>query len=174
MSYTEIYKVKTNGDVELYSEVQNSYRGASLVWKQMAMRYIPVCRMDEMAYYEMWRKGLRPVWDLARNERVPLAHRIVMTSTFDNVMVRKEDIPQLINAMRQFAKDFDDPGNIPAEADILEKMFSEEDTFGACWNQTSVNCGPWTVYDPDEDVSRPYNVFEGSKHWFMFQEIEQG
>ena len=44
MSYTEIYAVNKNGDVEEYEDIQNAWRGAMAVWNILEERYLPPFR----------------------------------------------------------------------------------------------------------------------------------
>lgn len=39
MSYTEIYKVRKNGDVVFHDEIQNSWAGGMHVWNTLNIKY---------------------------------------------------------------------------------------------------------------------------------------
>lgn len=163
MSYTELYKVGQSGDVELHREYQNSWRGAILIWQAMAKRYLPMDFGLMMA-----RQDLQPLWDLAKDQQVPLAHRITLASTFDRVMVKHEDFPRLIAAWEQFGRDFGDSGHLLAQIVTLRELASDPNCQAVCWNQTSVSDSPWYVQDCDTEEYCPYNITRNTNHWFLF------
>ena len=170
MSYTEMYKVNSDGTVHHAAEFRNSFRGAFLVWKQMGERYLGIDAGKAIAYNE----SMQEVWNLWKSPDVPLHHRIVMMSTFDHVMVRRENLPRLIAAIEKYALSFD-PGTLLQQAHKLQELAQDESVLAVCWNQTSVNCGVWWVYDGsnDEDEGQPYNINRDSDHYFLFDEINE-
>ena len=163
MSYTELFYVEKSGDVVWHSEYHNSHRGAGLVWHTMSHMYL----FKEPEFF-----NLQPVWDLWENETVPIEMRIVMASTFDNVMIKRENLTHLVAAFRVYSAMVRDAGNIELQIQNLEKLADDENCLAVCWNQTSVNCGVWSVWIDDEQEYRPYNIFKDSKHWFLFEEIK--
>ena len=171
MSYTEMYKVDRDGNVHHAAEFHNSHRGAWLVWKQMCERYLH--KDAVMLIMEPGNGGMQEVWDLWKAPRVLRQHRIVMASTFDRVMVRRDNLLRLIEAIEEYAKDFD-PGTLLAQARKLQELVQDDDVIAVCWNQTSVNCNPWWVYDGDDelDEGRSYNVNADENHWFLFEGID--
>lgn len=166
MSYTELYKVCKDGHVESYAEFRNSHRGASLVWMQMSRRYLG--RDANLL-------NMEPVWDLWRNQSVPLADRIVMASTFDNVMVRRTEFKRLCDAIAEYCQRIDG-GTLPEQAQAITQLLDDDDCIAVCWNQTSVNAdGTWWVYDDDEDDDddgRAYNINADHDHWYLFDESD--
>lgn len=169
MSYTTIYKVPEKGEIENYAEFKNSHRGAFNVWTEMARRYLG------MEMLPMFRDGgMRPIWDLARNPEIPENDRIVMMSTFDRVMVKREDLPRLIEAFRDFGSRFE-PGSLLEQAKALEKLVSDSTCYAVCWNQTSVNSDHWQIGEGDPEVEddyklRMYDISKDTDHWFMFDQ----
>jgi len=164
MSRTELYRIDALGDVHLEAEFSNAFRGAYLVWQQMCQRYlhqdmIPLFLRDDR---------MQEVWDLWKDQTIPLAHRIVMASTFDNVMIRREELPRLIEAIEEYAQVFD-PGTLLEQADKLRELAQGGDTIAVCWNATSVCANPWWCSGNDEDdEGRPYNIYQDTGHRFLF------
>jgi len=201
MSYTEMYKVDREGNVRHAAEFHNASHGAWLVWKQLCERYLPGKDLV-MSLIKLDDGGMQEVWDLWKNPAVSLTHRIVMASTFDRVMVRCENLPRLIEAIEEYVNDFDRPhliqpselivypANAPpppfpdrealptttlsAQARKLRELAQDDGVAAVCWNQTSVNCNPWWVYngDDEEDEGRPYNINVDENHWFLFEGID--
>ena len=159
MSYTELYQVLLDGDIVFYSEYHNSWRGAFFVWNCMSKKYL-----GRDAGFE----ELQQVWDLHENEKIPLELRIVLASTFDNVMVKRRNIPFLINSIHVFSTFFGSDNNVARQIPNLENLYLDDDTFAVCWNQTSTCFSPWIIRTPEGN--RKYNVFRDEKHWFLFEE----
>lgn len=165
MSYTELFKVNLKGDIEIYQEFHNSHRGAMLVWKNMCERYLP-----DTDFFSLFR-DLSPVWALWKNKTVDTSDRIVMAATFDRVMVKKQDLQRVVDAMRSYGERYEDPGTIPQQADAIEKLITDDDCQAICWNQTSVNADAWVTRGESEDL-QDYNINRDSGHWFLFQEFD--
>jgi hypothetical protein len=155
MSYTEIYRITKAGNTKLEGEIRNAHRGAMAVWTYLEEKYLPplikygqkftrvICSEPE---------EIQPLWDLAKDERLSEAEKICMLSTFDNVMVLKEDIPRLCKAFREF------PGqtSLPEQADLIESLLKVKNCWAVCWNQTSVNADI-----PEKNVKETHwNLFE--------------
>ena len=164
MSYTTLYKVPKKGEIECYQEFRNAFRGGYLIWDNLANEFLGKGASAFML------TDMQPIWDLARRAEIPEAYRITLMTTFDNVMVKRRNIPLLIKAFEKYCADFDDPGHIPAQIEALKNVATEKDCFAVCWTQTSVSGDSWRV--PDEcDETRTYDVSRDSGHWFLFEEI---
>jgi hypothetical protein len=166
VSRTTIYCVPETGPIYSYREFSNAFRGGWLVWDNMSRRYLKRSASEYMIAGD-----LQPVWDLWKSLNVPLAHRIVMASTFDTVMVKRENLDKLIAAFGQYASDFEDPGHIPEQALALRELAENQDCFAVCWQQTSVSSDSWMVYQGDAEGSRPYDVSIDNDHWFLFDAL---
>lgn len=160
MSCTEMYVVDSDGDVILHKEFSNSHRGAMMVWRQIA---------ENMGFNVdfpfLVGDGIQKVWNIWKDNTAPLSHRIVMASTFDNVMVKRENLPNLIEAIEEYSKAFD-PGHLLSQAATLRELTNDDQVAAICWNQTSVNCNPWM-----DDEGEPYNINSGLRHWFLFDAL---
>lgn len=164
MSYTTLYLVPSVGEIKTFREFRNAFRGAWLVWTTMSEQYLG---QDAIGY--MLADNMQPIWDLHANLKVPEAHRLVMMSTFDTVMVKRENLLRLAEAFDQYAKDFDDPGHIPDEANALRELAEHPDCVAVCWSSADV----WSVKLEDgTDESRAYDVSLDNDHWFLFDEWE--
>lgn len=177
MSYTEIYKFRKDGNVEEFAEVKNAWRGAMAVWNTLDEKYLPkyipdwakLMGEENKVYHrssDFTGNALKEVWGLSLKENVSKIDKIVLRSTFDNVIVYRDNIPELIEAFRKFEGDT----SLKEQADLIELELSKDDELIAiCWNQTSVNYGVWTSEELDEDENYlPYNLNKGDKHWSLF------
>jgi hypothetical protein len=171
MSYTELFLVPERGEVYCVAEFKNAFRGAMMVWGQMGSYYLALGSLELMLQDNMQR-----VWNLWKNDCVPLSDRIVMGATFDRVMVRRENIPRLVNAIRDYATRFD-PGHLLDQVEKLLELANDSECFAVCWNQTSVNADAWYVQTDeldkyDDHIYRMYDVSRDTGHWFLFSDFQ--
>lgn len=197
MSCTEIYTFDKNGDAHHYGNVRNAWRGAMAVWRIMEERYLPPYIPDyvrpcwwfhegitqeemnkHLGYVPSRLSPLTPeeckeeVWALVNNDAVPEKERIVLGTTFDKVLVKREHIPTVIEAFRSFCGDT----TLPEQADLLEKIMQDPDVIAVGWNQTSVNADNWTEYYFDGETMeyKPYNCLTGADHeWLLEDEVAE-
>lgn len=161
MSYTEMFTVSKDGSVEWAAEFKNAFLGAMHVWTEMGKTYL-----QQEVWRMMFYQNMNPVWDLWKDEKVPLDFRIVLLATFDNAMVRKPLFVRLAKAMESFADRFG-PGSLREQAAVLHALVSDDEVCAVCWNQTSVNASPWWVHDSDDEEGRAYDISRDKKHWFL-------
>jgi hypothetical protein len=116
--------------------------------------------------------SIKEIWDLYNDERISETDKFILGTTFDKVIVLREDIPKLVKYMREF----DGESSIGEQADIIENAYNNDDDLEAIgWNQTSVNGNPWEsdetyVNDDGYEDYKPYNFLTGTKHWVLFHE----
>lgn len=199
MSFTEIYAFDLNGFPYIFAQVHNSWRGAFAVWHIMEDRYLPMFVpryiMDtnwyrpDMTVEDIKRNiGYQPsrligfgniedhsheIWDLVDDLNIPDYERIVLYTTFDKCLVRKENLATVVAAFRQF----DGDTSLKEQADILEKAAGDPNIIAIGWNQTSVNGDTWINfggYDEDEKEYIPYNCLTGKDHFWIFDEFKSG
>lgn len=152
MSYTEIYRITKAGNTIMVGEVRNSHRGAMAVWTQLEDKYLPpFIKYGQKFTRMMDETEAQHVWDLCKDPRLSEAELICLLSTYDKVLVLKEDIARLCKAFRDY------PGqtSLPEQADIIEKLATHKNCYGVCWNQTSVNADI-----PEKNVA--------GKYWSLF------
>lgn len=181
MSYTEIYAFEKDGNACFYSEVRNAWRGAMAIWRTLEEKYLlslpfpsgwSLVNRDRNYYSRTTATitdadAMKEIWDLAKDERLSENERIVLKTTFDYVVVKKEDLPKVIDAFN----DFEGETSLKEQAEILVKMFNDDDVIAVGWNQTSVNGDTWGNfggYDEEKYEDIPYNILTMDKHWFLF------
>lgn len=177
MSYTIVHKVPETGGITEGFEIHNAWLGAMHIWESMYWRYVHVGARDEFSFGMMMTRdldkpnGIKRVWDLAKETRVPIDERIVLTTTFDGVMVKREHLPRLAEAFRVFIRSgHDNTSNISLQIQAYDKLALDETCYAVCWTQTSVAGDAWLVYEEDKDDHRPYDISRDSKHWFLFND----
>lgn len=181
MSYTELFYFDCNGDACKLTELHNAWCGAVAVWRALEIKYLPPCKPARGdAVVEGYSRVtsldedmMKDIWRLFKRNDVEESDRLVLGTTFDNVVVFSKDIPALIVALKKFAQD-NPQTSIGAQAVVLEKLLQDKEKegfAGVAWNQTSVN-QPW-VFDYNADDRVPYNVISGTRHWSLFQDMEK-
>lgn len=159
MSATEIYGVQSNGEIVYIGETRNAFRGAMHVWDTLCTKYGIGGGMFG---------GYQELWKLADKGVLTPSENIVMKSTFDNVVVKKENIPGLLAAFREYGREYSNSSYLEQAGLVEEFVVSDEAMAGVCWNQTSVNENPWIDgYDEETEEYIPYSISTGSKHWFL-------
>lgn len=188
MSYTEIFGFNKEGFAYGEADVKNAHRGAMAIWRILEERYLPQYRpsyipsyipdekLEDFCHFKPSRCGaftdgeaMKEVWNLVDDDRLKVCEKIAMASTFDHVIIKKENLLKLITAFREF----EGQTSLKEQADIIEKMLAKEDCIAVGFNQTSVNGDTWTNiggYDEDADEVIPYNILTGDKHWELFED----
>ena len=175
MSRTEIYGFNKDGKAREIGGVQNAFRGAMAVWNILDKKYLPLFEPEwAMVGGEYLRAAdkvaIKEIWGLFKDEKVSIVDRIVLGSTFDKVIVEKENLPELLKAFREFEGET----SLKEQADIIEKNMDRVIAVG--WNQTSVNCDTWSNFggfDEEIDESIPYNILTMDEHWELFSRMKE-
>jgi len=190
MSYTEIFGFDKEGNAYGQADIRNAHRGAMAIWSILEKRYLPPYRpsyvpshvldkdIESYCHYKPSRsfcmevEPMRAIWDLVNDKRLKDCEKIALACTFDHVIIKKEDLPKLIDAF----KEFEGETSLREQANVLAEMFKDENCIAVGFNQTSVNGDTWVnagPYDEENEESNPYNLFKQTEHWFLFKdEIE--
>ena len=190
MSCTEIYAFDKAGNASLFGTTHNSWRGGMAVWRAMEERHLPPFVPEYIKRLPQYRpemtaedveewlefkpsRTLTPpgetenpmeaIWALADNPEIPRHERIVLFTTFDNALVKREHFREVIDAFRAFGG----VTSLPEQAEIIEKMLLQDDIIAAGWNQTSVNVDTWDTaggYNEETEEAVPYNCLTGTQH----------
>jgi len=159
VSYTEIYAVRPNGDIEDYGETHNAWLGAMHIWTKLGEKY-HIRGEHPFDFSRLWKSSS------VMNE----ADQWVMAGTFDKVIIPKEQLAIYVQHLRSFATEYP-TSNLTEQIAILERAINDDAVQGICFNQTSVNSNPWWIYDEsNDDEGKPYNINQDTKHWFLTPE----
>lgn len=152
MSYTEIFLFDNEGNAEIFAEVENVFRGAFSVWNIMGDKY---CGHGASMVSI---KKTREIWNLVDNPKVPINERIVLFTTLDRCLIKKEDIPMVARAFREFHGDT----SLKEQAEILTEIFESWNCIAVGWNQNSVSHEQW--FD--------CNCIKDTDHFWLFEELQ--
>lgn len=153
MSCTEIYEFQETGVGEHTTDIDNAWRGSMFIWRSLGDKYISdslnLSRLEDM----------KEIWRLYKDSRLSRSEKIVLLSTFDYAFVKREELPEVIEAFKEFIKEFHSD-NLEEQIDVMEQIYKENKIYCIGWCQTSVNS---FLYG--------YDISEG-KHWFVMEEEE--
>jgi hypothetical protein len=174
MSRTELYKVvKRHGgvDIVLAAEFENSFHGAMFVWNTMARIF-----KGWSAFPMIDEERQQMVWDLWKNKLdVGFIDRLVLASTFDWAVVKKENFEMLAHAFKEFHRKYatqEYGSNLWRQADRILELMQDSSVLAVCWNQTSVNDPCWYEWSEELGEDLVYNFDEGDDHWDVFESLE--
>jgi hypothetical protein len=113
MSCTEIFGFDKEGNAYLQDEIKNSWRGAMAIWNILEQRYLPQYRpsfipdyiadedIEDYCKYKPSRtsamfdkNAMQEIWDLANDKRLKDNEKIVLSTTFDDLIIKKENFKQ--------------------------------------------------------------------------------
>jgi len=151
MSYTEVIKFDKKGNPSSAGRVKNASRGSWIIWSILSQKYLG----RDFSYLDP--KLEQETWNLIWDDRLTDTEKIVLGSTYDFVLIKKEDIRKVIDAYEEFAKR-DDNLSLNEQNEILKKSENDKDCIAVGFNQNSISCDMW------ED----YNCITGTKHWYLF------
>lgn len=163
MSTTNLYGIQKNGDVTSYDIVKNSWLGGMHVWKTLAEKYN--LESDFLS-------GFGDVWSRYNKSFYERYEDIVLGSTFDHVIVLKENFDELIESFKKYFDAYP-TSNFDEQIEIINSMAADENIIGVAWCQTSVVDDLWNYdYDEEQDEIIPYNIFKGDGHFNLFDDIK--
>jgi len=191
MSYTEVYRFGKDGKARLAGEARNSHGFAPYIWQKLGEKY-GILRKGE-PYFDKTEQ----IWALFANDSTEFNDRIVLGTTFDDIVVPKEGLHIVIEALQKFIEEFpyntqgctaqDDTflvrlpervieelakGTINLLIEILQAELENPETIAIAFNVTSVNDGVWEVCHQGKNghwYRRAYNLKTDSRHHFLLQ-----
>lgn len=152
MSYIQIFKFDREGNSEIISRVKNSWRGSMAIWEIMGNKY---CGHGASVFDV---EKMRKIWNLADSADVSVTERIVLFTTLDKCLVKKENLDKVIRAFRDFRGDT----SLPEQADILEELLNDDDCIAVGWHQNDISCEQWFNY----------NCLNNTEHYWLFDELK--
>lgn len=196
MSQTEIYGFDQSGNAYFKAGIKNSWRGGMAIWAFLEERYLPPYIPDYVKATNWYYDGisfdevveklgyaptrvtsplgkdnpLQAIWDLADSEELSLNEKIVLYTTFDSMLVKKEDLTRVIEAFNKF----EGVTSLKEQAIVLVEMLKDENCIAVGWNQTSVNVDNWCncIYDAESEDYLPYNCLTQNEHFWLFDELK--
>lgn len=201
---TEIYVFGDDGKAMRYGETGEELLGKTRIWEVLEERHLPPYRPsyvpthvpdNQIETYTGFKPkrihvgfpereaALNEIFDLMYAGTLSRNEKVLLASTFDNVVVEKCFLPRVIEALRTFTDEHNE--NLLAQADLLEKALNDTDVWGIAWNQSSMHSDRWDTYVPcqkgehpdwSEDVANengtcyvrePYNMNRDNLHWDM-------
>ena len=158
MSYTEMFGFNKEGNAYDLADIRNSWRGGMAVWNYLYNKYFGE-NFPSFTFSGNPFDNLNKVF-----EDMPEHEQIVLLTTYDYALIKRENFQQVVDAFRKFEGE----ASLKEQADVIEEALTDEDCMAIGWNQTSVNSAFWTGdYDEEIDEYTPYNINIGDKHWYL-------
>lgn len=163
MSYSETKVVRKNNEVQSLTEYKNAWGGAAFIWTQLSGKY-----MDDEASWITHSQGL---WDLVQDRRLQDFERITLISTFDYVMIKRENFRLLASAYREFIEHYGTRDRVCHLLEIakeLEGLADDKSVQALCFWWNSVGDDLWEIWDDDDYET--YDISKGDDHWWLFED----
>lgn len=169
MSYAALILFDKDGNAAVHEEYKNSWGGSALVWASLCEEYGVTPRDGE---YDPWSH----LWERVKDGSTILKpfEKVVLYFTYDNALVKAENFEKLADALREFWIAHQKPtraNHLDAWSRDLRKLPEGTQAIGL-WATSVCEC-PWTGFDEEEEKHTFYNLAEGEKHWFIFDELEK-
>ena len=146
MSETIIYAVKQDEEPIFIGECRNAWRGAMYVWNDIAKRYFG---LDS---FPMLDDDMRSkIWNAGDEKSLTDSELIVLASTMDKAVVKKEGISQLLSAFKEYG-DIHENSSISDQAKLIsDEEINIPDGYSLAWVQTSVGEGWFKEYNEETE-----------------------
>jgi hypothetical protein len=169
-----MYTVNNRGVCHPVHEYGNSWGGAAFVWNALVEKYWPLQPGQKSWERSVGMGGdMKPLWALRSVRDVPVPERVVLISTFDRVMVKREDLLWTADCFDTFKDAFHTDHKIVcslgAQAIDLRALAADKKVYAVCWQQTSVAEDQWY----DNVRRKPYNIKTNNDHFFLFDEYPE-
>ncbi len=181
MSCTTIFIFGPDGETTQGADFQNAWGGAIAVWGALGRKYLTPDERDPNNVRKIVAEHDNPltyvgkVCELADGDRLLPCEKVVLQTTFDNAVVKGEDLPALAEAFAEFTR-IHGPWfetnervfSIGRQGKLLETLVERDDVRAVAWRQTSVIDTPWHgQYDEETGEETPYNLDTMDTHWFI-------
>lgn len=171
-SYTTMYVVDEDGGLVSHSTFDNAWGSAMLIWEYFTIKYFPDVPVNNALHDH---EHLKRVWALADDGRLSECERLVLLTTLDNAMSRREFLPTLAAHFFEFS-DLIKPmfpatrvNSLPDQARTMIAIHNSPNAWQAiAWEQTN-----WRPPDQPPMWSDNYNINTGDKHWFIEDDPEE-
>lgn len=102
MSYVTVYSVQSNGDVKSEGTAHNNHVFAPLIWEILGKKH---------GYFDKYpmfsdRSKLNALWDEWPSPKMSRREQVLLGATFDRVWVRRDLLPELIDACQWFLDEY--------------------------------------------------------------------
>jgi len=178
MSYCELKVVNKSGDVIGHTEFRNAHGWSAYIWDKLFNKYAK----NPESIYDSWigEENAKRLWALVDDERLEPFERRTLCSTFDNAMIKQEDLEKFIEDLAKFY-DKHPPNNrvchMRGMVNAIREVIKDPEDVAICWYQMSVSDDLWWTNLPEEYCdkcgqmlereSRAYNINTDDKHWFL-------
>jgi hypothetical protein len=173
MSYSQVFLENDEGEMTPDIELSNSWGTAAKIWSDLFDTYVS----DRSNQYDNWMLGTDRLWKVVDDKRLPRFERLIMASTFDYCLIKRENFEEMAAYYRTFSEKYRKEGfvdHLPTIAERMEGLKDEPTVAAMGFYWTSVSDCLWWVYEGcsecEEREQRNYNTNQDKKHWYLFDE----
>ena len=169
MSSTELYYITKKNRVINCMDFRNSWLGAMCVWANLYKAHFAErikSNTKELGFEAdspITDDDYKAVWGLFKKEDVPEYEKAVLGSTFDNVILEKEQFKRFYDDVLRYCIYYQ-AGTLLAQAQFINTLSKRKTIRGVAWNQTSVNAD--TYY-------RIKKLVKSGELWSLYKEIDK-
>lgn len=173
MSYTTIYSVPESGEILKAAGYKNAFGSGPFIWSNLCVKYLG---WEKHGWLLSDPAKLQKLWDLAADSRLDWFERVTHATTFDKVMVRRENLYRVARALEEFVAKYP-PGDhvcsLLEQAETLRTLALDKSCYAVCWCQTSVSDDVWHAYERGDEEETPlWDISKDKGHWFLFDELK--
>ena len=164
MSYCEMLVAPEKGEGMSVHEYGNSWGGAARIWSSLCKKLYG----EESKW--LFNNG-QVISDMRKDSRLTTNEKIALYITYDKVMIRRENLPKVAAALREFVQEHPCPGKVDHLSEWskhMDELSTADDYVAICFTHTSVGADSWQVWgegDNDQD-DRMYDLSKDSNHFF--------
>lgn len=168
MNCIQVYIFREDQKAVHFADASDAWGGAFTIWKTLANKYkLP---------FELTKEKIGPIWRLVRCSDVPRFEKLTIISTFEGVWIKRDHIPALVNALRDFCDETLSNhggvltrGTLDRLSAILLLAISDETIRGVAFNQIDSAKSFWQI--EEASFIRPYDLFKDKGHFEIMEEL---
>ena len=167
MSECYILGVPPNGPVEYVKTYRNSWGGAARIWNSLCIKLFN----NESAWLSCLPND-NQLWKSFSSDKLDQCEKICLGITFDNVMVKRENLMRVADALLKFNSIHSSEERVDhllSWADDMRTLAKDDTYIAVCFHHTSVSTDIWVVFE-DADNERQYDISKDKGHWFLFDD----
>jgi hypothetical protein len=134
-------------------KIENAHRGARMIWEQLITLYLDNTSFRKLVEEDKMDK----LWDLVNDERLNKYERICLLYTFDYALIDRENIEELVEALKSMhiSENYD---GLFEQASIIENVFkNNKDIYYLGANHNSVSTNFW---EDKKDIDKSWLIFQ--------------
>jgi hypothetical protein len=169
MSYSAVYAVTPGVSTVELVEYRNGFGAAPAIWGSLAEKVLRRRRHD---WADLLTSEPSPLWELFKDEQLPMFARAVLGMTFDYVFIERQHFKQAALDIRAFLDwapvPADNVNHWPKIAALLDQHANDEAVPAIGIYHTSAGDNLWRGRFDENDEEQP---LEWERYWSLYKEL---